>query len=316
MQRYVLRRLLASVPVVFMITLVIFGLIRLLPGDVIMAKIAEAGPLRQEDIAWLRAELGLDKPFHEQYLTWISGALRGDLGTSYWNHKPVMENILIRLPVTMELAILSLIIAAAIALPLGVISAARSDSGLDYLARLFSISGLSIPEFWIATMAIVFPAIWWHYLPPLNYVSPFDNLGANLRMFLPPTLILGYRLSAVTMRMTRSTMLEVLRQDYIRTAWAKGLRERVVIYRHALKNAMIPVVTIFGTQLGALMGGTVIIETVFNIAGVGRLTLDSILVRDYMQIQGNVLFFAIWVAAMNLFVDITYTWLDPRIRYQ
>ena len=220
-----------------------------------------------------------------------------------------------RLPVTFELALLAIAISSLLAILVGVISAIRQDTPIDYIVRVMSIGGLSVPEFWIATLIIVFPAIWFNYLPPMRYTPIFVDPWANLQQFGIPAFTMGVRMSAGVMRMTRSQMLEVLRQDYIRTAWAKGLRERVVIYRHALKNALIPVITMMGTQFSSLMGGTVIVESIFSLPGVGRLMLDSIQVRDYTQLQGNVLFLAIVFLTMNLIVDLTYAWLDPRINY-
>ena len=215
-----------------------------------------------------------------------------------------------------ELALLALVVSILISVPLGIISAIRRDTPLDYLSRIIAISGLSLPDFWLGTLVVVFSAITFHWLPPIGYIPFFKDPGGNLQQFLIPALILGVRLTAVSSRMTRSTMLEVLREDYIRTAWAKGLQERVVIARHALKNAMIPVITIMGNQLRFLLGGTVIIESIFALPGVGRLTLDSIIKLDYPQVQANVMFAAVIVILLNLLVDLTYSWFDPRIRYE
>jgi len=228
----------------------------------------------------------------------------------------VRNQLFKRIPVSAELAALAIVLALVIAIPVGVISAIRQDTFLDYIGRLVAISGLSLPDFWLGTVMLMMLSLWFRWLPPIGYVPFFTNPLANLQQFVFPALILGFRLSATSMRMTRSTMLEVLRQDYIRTAWSKGLRERVVIYRHALKNAMIPVITIIGTQFSVLLGGTVIMETIFVLPGVGRLTLDSIFNRDYTQLQGNVLFLAMVMVTANLVVDLSYAWFDPRIRYQ
>ncbi len=251
-----------------------------------------------------------------QYVQWIWAIIsRGDLGKSFWTEEPVMSEILKRLPVTLELAIGAMVITVLVAIPTGVISAIRQDTGTDYASRLIGVIGIAAPGFWIGTLLIVFPAIWWGYLPPLGYVEPWVDPWSNFRQFIFPCLALGFGHAAANMRMTRSQMLEVLRQDYIRTAWAKGLRERIVIFRHALRNAMIPVLTLLGIDFGRLLGRTVIMETVFALPGVGTLTLRSIFQRDYPQIQGNVLFIAFLFVAINLVVDVAYAWFDPRIRY-
>ena len=315
MLQYILRRLLASIPVLILVSIIVSALIRIVPGDVVMNMLGESGNVSAKDLALIRHQLGLDRPYYEQYLTWMAGLLRGDMGNSLWTGNPVRDELFRRVPVTMELALLGLPLAILIAIPIGIISATRQDTVSDYSGRLFAIAGLSLPDFWLATLVVVFLAIWFHWLPPRGYISPLESPWDNFQQFFLPAMILGFRLSAVTMRMTRSTMLEVLRQDYIRTAWSKGLRERVVIYRHAVKNAMIPVITLLGRQFSVLLGGTVIIETVFGIPGVGSLTLDAINQRDYTQVQGNVMFLAAIMVLMNLLVDISYGWFDPRIRY-
>jgi len=316
MQRYVIRRLIMALPVLLGVSIVIFSLIRLVPGDVVMQMLGQTGNIPTKDIEYIRHQLGLDRPFHEQYLVWMGNMLRGDMGDSLWTGRPVRDELFRRIPVSLELAILGVVLALIVAIPVGIISATRQDTWSDYLGRLFAISGLSMPDFWIATLVVVFLAIWFRWSTPLGYVSPLENPWENFQQFFLPAAILGFRLSAVTMRMTRSAMLEVLRQDYIRTAWSKGLRERAVIYRHALKNALIPVVTIVGHQFSYLLGGTVILESVFILPGIGRLTLDAIVQRDYVQLQGNVMFIALVMVVMNLIVDISYAWFDPRIRYQ
>lgn len=315
MRQYLLKRLLLLVPVLLGVSLVAFGIIHLIPGDVVVLKLGEGGHLRPEEIARLRQQLGLDRPLHEQYLVWVANVLRGDLGTSVWTEKPVLAEIVRRLPVTAELALLAMAAATIIAVPAGLVSAARQDSALDHLARLASILGLSVPGFWLGTALIVFPAIWFGWTPPIGYVSLVESPLLNLQQFALPALALGAAQSATLTRMIRSSMLEVLHQDYIRTAWAKGLRERVVLTRHALKNALIPVITLAGNQLGFLLSGTVIMEQIFALPGIGRLTLDAILQRDYPQLQGNILFVASAYVFINLGVDLLYAWLDPRIKY-
>ncbi len=315
MQQYILRRLLLAIPTLLLVSVVIFTINRLIPGDVILSLLGEGGRLTPEELERARRELGLDKPLPLQYWDWISGFLVLDLGNSLFDGRPVVEHIMLRFPITFELAILAMFVAIFISIPLGVISALKQDGWMDYASRLFAIAGLSLPLFWLATLAILFPAVWWGLSPPLEPTSFFKQPTAHLYQFLVPAFILGYRLSATNIRMLRSTMLEVLRDDYIRTARAKGLQERVVVMRHALKNASIPVVTIMGTQLAFTMGSSVIIETVFGLPGTGKLVVDAILLRDYTVVQGTVMLFAVIMILMNLVVDLTYGWLDPRIRY-
>jgi peptide/nickel transport system permease protein len=220
------------------------------------------------------------------------------------------------IPVTVELAVLALVLGLVIAIPVGVLSATRQDKPADYVGRLLAISGLSLPDFWLGTLVITFAAIWFGWIPPLGYVSAWESPWKNLQQFILPAGVLGFRLSSATMRMTRSTLLEVLREDYVRTAWAKGLGERIIIYKHALKNALIPVVTVVGGQLGTLLAGTVIVETIFALPGMGRLTVEAILYRDYPVVQTNIMLVAGTLVTLNLLVDLTYAWLDPRIHYQ
>lgn len=317
MHRYILRRLLYSIPALFLVSILIFLLVRLVPGDVILAQVGEAGYISEARLQEFRAQLGLDAPLPVQYVRWMGGLLfKFDLGKSLWTGEPVIEEIKRKLPVTAELALMSLLISIVLSVPLGIISAIRRDTPLDYVSRIVSISGLSLPDFWLGTLVVVFGAILFRWLPPIGYIPFFEDPGSNIQQFLLPALVLGVRMSAVGTRMTRSTMLEVLREDYIRTAWAKGLQERMIIVRHALKNAMIPVITIMGGQLRFLLGGTVVIESIFALPGVGRLTLDSIIKFDYPQTQANVMFAAVIVIVLNLVVDLTYSWFDPRIRYE
>lgn len=331
MRQYIIRRILVFIPTILALSLLIFALIRVVPGDAALIMLAESGSaaglpgqgqvgfggqkVSNEQLDALRAHLGLDRPLHEQYVAWVWGATRLDLGISPWSGKPVTYEIQRRIPVSAELGVLAMLVGLSIAIPVGVISAARQDTWMDYAGRAVSIGGLSVPGFWIGTLLIVFPSIWFGWLPPIRFVPLLEDPLGNLQQFAFPALALGAGLSASVMRMTRSQMLEVLRQDYVRTARAKGLRERVVIYRHALKNAMIPVITIMSIQFGHLLGGTVIMETIFNLPGVGRLTLDAVISRDYLQLQGNVLFLGTVFAVVNLTVDLLYAWLDPRIRY-
>ena len=313
MAPYILRRLLLLIPTLFLVTLLVFSIIRLLPGNIVVLMMSEQG--YASDRAKLEHMLGLDQPFYQQYLTYIGHVVQGDLGVSFWTKEPVLDEIVQRLPVSIELAVLAMVFGLLIALPTGIIAAVKQDSGLDYLFRTIAISGLAVPGFWLATIIIVAASIWWKWVPPMRFTPLLRDPLANLSQFLIPAIILGFALSASLMRMTRSMMLEVLREDFIRTARAKGLRESVVIVRHVLKNAMIPVVTIMGLQFSALIGGTVIMESIFVLPGMGRFLLDAITWRDYPVIQGINLFLAAGVVLLNLLIDLLYAFLDPRIRY-
>ena len=313
MLRYLLRRLLLAVPVLIGVTVLAAGLIRLVPGDAVLVKIEEAGHVT--DLEAARRALGLDRSFPEQYVGWVVGVLRGDLGTSFITDRPVLPTVLRALPVTVELAVLALIFAGLIGIPIGVISAVRRGRWPDLVGRLVSVAGLSMPSFWIGTLVLLYFALWFHWIPPIIYVPFADDPLRNIQQFVVPALALGAHFSAVAMRVTRSELLEVLGQDYIRTAYAKGLRERTMLVRHALKNALIPVVTVLGVQFSHLLGGTVLIETIFSMPGLGRLTLDAIVQRDYPQLQADVLVVAIMVVAVTLVIDLGYGWLDPRVRY-
>ena len=315
MWNYIARRVLQGLLVLFLVSFLVFSLVRILPGDAILMQLDQAAAPTPENLEKARQELGLDRPFLEQYRTWMTGVLRGDLGYSLTSRRPVSQELLKRVSLTSHLAVMSLLIALLIALPIGVLSAVRQDTMADYCGRLFAILGLSLPDFWLATVVITFLAIWFRWIPPIGFAPIWVDPARNLSQLLIPAVIIGARLAAVSMRMTRSSLLEVLRQDYIRTARAKGLRERAVIVGHAFKNAFIPVITIIGQQFSVLLGGTVIVEFIFLQPGVGSLMLDAVQLRDYTLIQGAVLFFATVIVVMNLLVDLSYAWLDPRIRY-
>ena len=315
MWHYITRRVLQGLLVLFLVSFLVFSLVRILPGDAILMQLDQAAAPTPENLERARQELGLDRPFLQQYRTWMVGVLRGDLGHSLTSRRPVSQELLKRVSLTCHLAVMALIIALLIALPIGVLSAVRQDTTADYLGRLFAILGLSLPDFWLATVVITFLAIWFQWMPPMGFEPIWVDPTQNLTQLLIPAAIIGTRLAAVSMRMTRSALLEVLRQDYIRTAWAKGLSERWIIVRHALKNAFIPVITIIGQQFSVLLGGTVIVEFIFLQPGVGSLLLDAVRLRDYTLIQGGVLFFATVIVVINLLVDLSYAWLDPRIRY-
>ena len=315
-QAYLIRRLLLMIPVLFGVSVIIFGILRGIPGDAIDVQLANSGNLNEAERAQARAALGLDKPIWRQYLIWVGNALRGDFGRSFQSRVPVTTDLKNRIPVTAELAVLTILVATAIGIPIGILSAARNDSVLDYVARSTSVAFLSMPTFWIGIMLLFFLSRWAGYFPPYGErYSLFTQPGKNLESMMLPAITLGLPLAAIAMRLMRSQMLEVLRQDYIRTAWAKGLREGAVISRHALKNAMIPVVTVLGNQLGFLLGGTVVTEQLFSLPGVGRMTRDAIFQRDYPLIQANVLLLAMVFLVINLLVDLLYARLDPRIRY-
>ena len=316
---YLIRRLVLIIPTLFIISIIVFLMLHLLPGNIVDAVMQRAmrsgGTIDREA---LERALGLDVPIHVQYGRWIGDIfLHGSLGVSLRNTADeVTTKILGRMAVTFELGLLAIVTALLLGLPIGIYSAIRQDSIGDYLGRSFAIIFLAVPNFWLATMIVLYPAIWWGWSPDLE-VIPFteDPLG-NLAQFIIPAFITGMFMSGVTMRMTRTMMLEVLRQDYIRTAFAKGLKERLVVSRHALKNALIPVITIVGLELPLLVGGTVIIEQIFALPGIGRLLLDSLHIRDYTVVAGINLIIATAVVVTNLLVDMSYSYMDPRVRYR
>ncbi len=313
MTTYLVRRLLLAIPTLVVIMFLVFSIIRVLPGDVVKLMISEQNYAVDEHA--LRHELGLDQPAPVQFAKWSANALQGKFGKSLWTKQEISTELKNRFPVSVELGLFAVIIGLLIALPVGIVSAVRQDSWLDYLFRSFAIGMISIPGFWLATLLLVFPLIWWGWTPPLQYVSFSENPARNLYYFFWPALLLGAGLSGVVMRLTRNQMLEVLRQDYIRTAWAKGLKERSVIVRHAIKNAMIPVITIIGLQIAGIVSGTVIFETIFSIPGIGRFYFTAITFRDYPALQATALFIAVTVVLVNLVIDLTYAVFDPRIRY-
>jgi len=312
MSRYLVRRLLLTLPVLFFVSLIVFSLIALIPGD--PARIMLGEEVSKTALEALRKDLGLDRPLVIRYLIWVTHLLRGDLGRSVRDGRPVLDTLLLKLPVTVELAVVSLVVAWAIAIPAGVVAAYKQRTPVDYAATAVALAGVSIPNFWLGIMLIYLLAVNRHLLPPSGYVEPWIDLTRNVRLMVMPAIVLGTALAALVMRLLRSSMLEVLGSDFIRTARAKGLTDTVVVTRHALKNAMIPVITVMGLQLSGLLGGAVITETIFSVPGLGRLTVDSILTRDFPMIQGVVLFAALAVVATNLTVDLTYAVLDPRIR--
>ncbi len=303
-----------SVLVLFVISVIVFVAVRAIPGDVCSIVLATSDVDKQQCDA-IDKELGLDKPVVTQYFSYMGGVVRGDFGTTLVSKQDVWGQIRTRIPLTLEITILSTVFALLLAIPIGVISAVRQDTVADYGLRLVTIGWLSIPSFWLGTVLIVFPAKWWGYSPPVGYVDIWQDPLKNLEQLYLPAIALGLALSASLARITRSSMLEVLRQDYIRTARAKGLRERMVVVHHGLRNAMIPVTTLFGLQVGVLFGGTVVLETIFTLPGLGSLLFNAVRIKDYSQVQGLVLLFAFVLVTINLLVDISYAWFDPRIRY-
>ena len=318
MRAYVIRRLLLIIPTLFILSVLVFLSVRFIPGDIVDTMVASnLHPMFGVDREVVLHALGLDVPVYVQYGRWLEGIfLHGTLGNSLLGAWTVEERILGRLPVTLELGLLAVVIALVIGVPIGIYSAVRQDTAADYVGRTVAIFGLATPNFWLGIMVMTYPAIWWGWSPRMQLIPLSDVLLGNLGMFIIPSLILGTALSAATMWMTRTMMLEVLRQDYIRTAWSKGLRERVVVMRHAIKNALIPVVTLIGLQLPIVVGGAVIMENIFNLPGLGRLMLTALTDRDYPVISGINLFFAAVVVVINLMIDLVYGFLDPRVRYK
>ncbi len=311
-QEYVLRRITQMVPTLLGLTLAVFLVMRVIPGDAAVAMLEESPTAEQKEA--IRKDLGLDKSLPEQYLTWIGGVARGDMGTSFWTNDAVTKEIARAAPVTIELALLASLAAISVGLPVGILSAVKQNTIWDYAGRSISILALSIPNFWLGTLAIILPAIYWGWVPPSTYRPIWEAPLHNLSQFWMPMLVAGLSASGALTRMTRSAMLEVLREDYIRTAKAKGLSPTRVVRTHALKNAMIPVVTMFGTLLAGMLTGSVITESIFNLPGFGRLTINAISQRDYPLIQSTVLVFGAVYVLINLIVDLSYALLNPRIR--
>ena len=320
MGAYLARRLLLMIPTLLVVTIIIFLLIRMIPGDIIDRMIAEMaeqpGAAGMLDRKALERRLGLDVPIYIQYGRWIGGIFQGDLGVSLLGFETVTTKIKGRLAVTFELGLMSIIIGLIIAMPIGIYSAIRKNTIGDYGGRSIAIIFMSVPNFWVGTMIMIYPAIWWGWSPRMEVIRFTDDPLGNLAMFIIPSIVLGMVLSGSTMRMTRTMMLEVLRQDYIRTAWSKGLKESIVIIRHAMKNAFIPVITWIGFQIPLLVGGAVVTETIFGLPGTGRLLVSSLGERDYTVVSGITLVVAVFVLIVNLAIDLTYAYLDPRTRHQ
>ena len=317
MRIYLAKRLLLIVPTLLGVASLVFVIMRVIPGDVALLILGgDSGQIDREQLAAMHRQLGLDQPLLVQFGTWLWGVVRFDFGTSLWTGRPVVEELLIRLPLSLELAFLATGVSVLIAIPLGMLAAARQDTWVDYVVRVVSIGGLAIPSFWVGILVILLLVIYFGWGPPLEFTPPWVDPWANFQQMVWPVITVGYRYAAVTTRMTRSTVLEVLREDYIRTAWAKGLAERVIVIRHALKNAMLPVITLIGTEFAFLIGGLVVTETVFTLNGVGRFVVDAVAHRDYPVVQALVFVIAFGFVIVNLLIDLTYAWFDPRIRYR
>jgi len=314
MRRYIVGRLLLMIPTLIGVAILTFVIMRAVPGDIVELRYAGSN-VPQEVIDQERRLLGLDKPLWEQFTDWMASLARFDLGQSLWTGHSVVDEVQVRMPLSIELAILATLFAVVLAIPLGVIAAVKQDTWVDYAIRVFSIGGLAMPSFWIGIMMVLITLTLWGWAPPVVFTPLFEDPVANLAGLILPAVAVGYRYSAVSMRMTRSTVLEVLREDYVRTARAKGLRETLVVVRHALRNALLPVVTVVSLEFAFLIGGLVVTEQVFNLNGIGKLLVDAVTHRDYTLVQALVLLLAAVFVIVNFIVDMVYVVLDPRIRY-
>ncbi len=322
MYRYIIKRLMLLFPTLLGAALLVFMMMRLIPGDICLVRLGSGGTtFTAEALAACRAEAGIDRSIPLQFLDFIWGLARFDLGTSMWSGKPVVQEIATRFPISLEVALVATLIATLLAIPLGTISALRQNSAIDFFVRTFSIAGIATPSFWLGIISLLIVldvtqlVIGHPWMPPIDYVPLWHDPVRNLSIVILPALTVGYRYAAVSMRMTRSAMLEVLREDYIRTARAKGLIHRIIINRHALKNALLPVVTVIGIEFAFLIGGLVVTEQVFNLNGIGRLMVLSVQNQDYTMTQALVMLVVVITVLINLVVDLMYAWLDPRIRY-
>jgi peptide/nickel transport system permease protein len=314
MRPYVLRRLALAIPTLVLVSIIVFSMMRLMPGDVVIRMVE--GHAYAPTIEALRAEMGLDRPAHVQYLEWVGGILlRGDFGTSYWTRQPILEEFVSRFPVTLEVAVLTILVSVVIGVAVGIVSAVRQDTVSDYVGRVLAIMALSVPYFGLAVLVVVLPSIYFKWTPVWTYVPFTTDPLENLKIMLVPAVVFGITRAGPIMRITRSALLEVMRQDYIRTAWSKGLPERAIVVRHALKNALIPVVTLVGLQMPLYIGGSVIIEAIFRLPGVGLFFFEALSRLDYPVVQSVNLIVATLVVGLNLAIDLTYAFLDPRIRY-
>ncbi len=318
MQTYVAQRLLAAIPTIFGITVLIFLAMRVLPGDPFLAvggEMASTVRMTEEQVRMARAQLGLDRPYHEQYLDWMGDVARGDFGRSFWRDEPVRELILRRAPISAEIAIIAILIAWLVGIPVGVLSATRGNTLLDYFARIFTVLFIAIPGFWLGILIVTFLVLTFLWRPPIVSANLWDDPWTNLQMVVGPALVLGLGIAAVLARFSRSSMLEVLGEDYVRTARAKGLPARAVVWPHALKNAMLPTITVTGAAIGGLLGGAVAVETAFSVPGLGLTLVQALNERDWTIVQNLVLLYGVLFTLVNLVVDVSYSWFDPRIRF-
>lgn len=318
MHAYILKRFLLFIPTLIMVTILVFLLIRLIPGDpalLLLAGDSGEGTFTQENLDKLRAQLGTDRPIYVQYGDWVWGMLRWDFGVSAFYDTPISEDLANKFLITLELTILAVLMATVMAVPLGVISAIKQDTLPDYISRIITFAGIALPNFWLAILIVYLLVLVFGWLPPLGYVNLWEDVGKNLQQLIFPAIALAIYNMAFIARVTRSAMLEVLREDYIRTARAKGLGEPTVLYRHALKNSLLPVVTVSGYEFGRLIAGTVVIESIFLVPGIGRLLIDGIFHRDYPVVQAVIVVITVVVLAVNVVLDLLYAWLNPRIRY-
>jgi peptide/nickel transport system permease protein len=315
--KYLFKRFLLMLPTLFGVALVTFMLIRVIPGDVVELRYSgDRGAVSQEILDKERARIGLDQPVWKQFVTWILGVLRLDFGTSMWTGAPIWEEIKLRFTLSFQLAIMATAVAVLLAVPLGVLAALKQDTWVDYGVRVFSIAGLAMPSFWLGIVIILVMLVVFKWLPPMVYTPFWQSPVQNMAQLIWPALAVGYRYSAIATRMTRSAMLEVLREDYIRTARAKGLMQKLILSRHALKNAMLPVVTVIALEFAFLIGGLVVTEQVFNLNGIGLLFVQAVAHRDYTLLQALIMLVAGSFIIVNFMMDVAYAWLDPRIRYR
>ncbi|HLS86686.1 MAG TPA: ABC transporter permease [Burkholderiales bacterium] len=316
MLRYTIHRLLLMIPTLAGVAVLVFIMLRMMPGDIVELRLlAEGGSVDPATIAAERARLGLDKSLWHQFWDWMGGLLTGDLGTSMWTGRPVVEEIASRLELSMQVAIMATVLATVLAIPLGTLAALYQNTWIDQIIRVFAIAGLAVPSFWLGMIFILVLLLSFNWIPPLTYTPIYVDPWQNLSQLIWPALAVGYRYSAVATRMTRSTVLEVLREDYIRTARAKGVWERLVVSRHAMRNAMLPVVTVIGLEFAFLIGGLVVTEQVFNLNGLGKLFVETVTRGDYTMVQALVMLIAGFFIFINFAVDLLYAALDPRIRY-
>jgi peptide/nickel transport system permease protein len=314
--RYVINRILLMIPTLFGVAIITFVLLRVVPGDVVLLKLAgDGGRIDESVLQAERARLGLDKPIALQFVDWTLGALHFDFGLSMWTGRPIVQEVAIRLELSLQLTIMASIIATLLAVPMGALAALKQDTWVDYAIRLFSIGGLAMPGFWVGIITILCLLVFFHYLPPLTFTPFLKNPGENLSQLIWPALTVGYRYSAVATRMTRSTLLDVMRDDYVRTARAKGLPEQLVVLRHAMRNALLPVVTVIGLEFAFLLGGLLVTEQVFNLNGIGKLMVEAVVRRDYTMTQALIMLIATAFVVTNFVIDMLYVFLDPRISY-